>query len=336
MLYEGAMKGRRVQFLAAVSLLLTGAAQPPASPTAPPGAQAPATAPDPGESAVVQELEVIGHYPGPPQWTVRRGDAEVVVLGALSPLPHTLEWNTHRFDRALDGARLVILPPNGRIGIFDGAYLLFHRGDLSLPGGQSLWDRLTPDERRRFDALRAAAGTDAKRYEHLKPAVAGMTLEADFDKAAGLSAAKPGSTVKRMAEARQIRSQTEGLPVATLFRSIVQMDDSASHACFDAFLTDAERHRGRGRAMADAWANGALDQLKGEYLSSAVDTCIAGAPGLQAFVEKLTRDAQGQIDAALAKGGKTVAVIDLRVLLRADGVLDRLKAEGATIGVPHD
>jgi len=327
------MKGRRALLLTVAALLLMGAAQPPVTPT---GASNPRPAPDPGESAVVQQLEVIGRYPGPPQWTVRRGDAEVVVLGAISPLPHTLEWNTHRFERALDGARLVILPPDGRIGVFDAAFLLLHQGDLRLPDRRQLWDLLTADERRRFDDLRIAAKTDAKRYEHLKPAVAGATLEADFDKAAGLSVAKPGSTVKRMAETRHIRTQSEGIPVAAVFRAIVRMDDAASHACFDAFLNDAERHRGRGRAMADAWANGELGQLKGEYLSSAVDTCIAGAPGLQAFVEKLTRDAQGQIDGALAKGGKTVAVIDLRVLLGANGVLDRLKAEGAVIGVPHD
>jgi uncharacterized protein YbaP (TraB family) len=327
------MKGRWVLIPAAAAILLTGAGQPPA---AAPAGQAEAAAPDPGESAVVQQLEVIGRYPGPPQWTVRRGDAEVVVLGSLSPLPHMLEWNTHRFDRALDGARLVILPPDGRIGIFDGAYLLLHQGDLRLPGGQQLWDRLTPDERRRFDSLRAEAKTDARRYEHLKPAIAGMTLEADFDKAAGLSAAKPGSTVKRMAEARGIHTESEGLPITALFRSVVRMDDAESHACLDAFLTDAERHRSQGRAMAEAWANGELGRIKGEYLASAVDQCVAGAPGLQAFVEKLTRDAKSQIDAALAKGGKTVAVIDLRVLLGADGVLDRLKAEGAAISVPHD
>jgi len=330
------MKGRWGPFLATASALIFGSAQSATLQAVPSGPEAQARAPDPGESAVVQELEVVGRYPGPPQWTVERGGAEVVVLGALSPLPHTLDWNTHRFDRALDGARLVILPPNGRIGIFDGAYLLLHQGDLRLPAGRRLWDGLTPDERRRFDSLRADAKTDAKRYERLKPAIAGMTLESDFDRAAGLSNAKPGSTVKRMADERRIHTETEGLPITALFRSVVRMDDVTSHACLDAFLGDAERHRGQGRAMAEAWANGELGKLKGEYLSSAVDQCIAGAPGLQAFVEKLTRDAQSQIDGALAKGGKTVMVIDLRVLLRANGVLDRLKAEGANISVPHD
>lgn len=332
------MKERLRLWTAAAALILMGAAQPSQPPAAPapiPAAPA-AVTPDPNESAVVQELEVIGHYPGPPQWTVHRGDAQVVVLGAVSPLPHSLEWNTHRFDRALDAARLVILPPDGRVGMLDGAYILLHQGDLKLAHGQTLWDRLTPDERRRFDSLRADARTDAKRYEHLKPAVAGATLDADFEKAAGLSSAKPGSSVKRMAEARQIRIQREGLPVVSLFRALVRMDDAGSKACFEAFLADAELQRSRGRAIADAWAGGDLERVKAEYLPSAADQCIAGAPGFQSFIEKLTRDAQAQIDAALAKGGKTVAVIDLRVLLRANGVLDRLKAEGAVVDVPKD
>jgi len=322
------MKGRAILPLAAAVLLMTGLAF-----ADPPPAPQPT---DADGSAVVKELEVVGHYPGPPQWTVRRGDAEVVVLGAVSPLPHTLEWNTHRFDRALDGARLVILPPSGRIGVFDAAYLLLHQGDLKLRGGELLWSKLTPEEQKRFDSLREEAKTEPKRYEHLKPAVAAMILEDDFDKIAGLSEAKPGSTVKRMAQGRHIRIESEGLPVVSLFRSAMSMDDQAAHTCFDALLTDAERHRSRARAVANAWANGDLGVLRGEYLASGADACLAGAPGLAAFAEKLTRDAQAQIDAALAKGGKTVAVIDLRVLLRANGVLDRLKAEGATIDVPRE
>jgi len=38
----------------------------------------------------------------------------------------------------------------------------------------------------------------------------------------------------------------------------------------------------------------------------------------------------------LSRPGTTVAIIDLRLLLRANGVLDRLKAQGAEISVPKD
>jgi hypothetical protein len=304
-------------------------------------AQAPTTNPpqpplDPNESAVVQQLEVVvvGRRPGPALWRIRRGEAEVVVLGGLSPLPHSLHWDTQRVERAMDGATVVILPPNGRLGPLDLVYMLFHAGELRLSGGRRLWDELTPDQRRRFDTLRLQAKTEPKRYEKLKPAVAAFTLLADFEKAAGLSSAKPGSTVKTLAEAHHVPTRTSGgIPVGQLFRTIVAMDPAAERACTDAALNEADRAASTARPLAEAWAVGDLKTVRADYLPTGFDRCLAGS-GLQGFIEKQILDSTASIDAALAKGGKTVAVVDMRLLLSADGVLDRLKAEGAEITVP--
>ncbi len=322
------MKGsRRVAWLVApLCVALMGLAPSP-----------PVAAPDPNESAVVQELEVVGRYPGPPLWTVRRGAGEVVVMGALSPLPHMLEWNSHRLERLMDGAQEVLLPPTGRVGPLDVVYILFHAGDFRLPAGRTLWDEITPEQRRRFDSLRLQAKTDAKRYEKLKPVLAGLTLAGDFEKAAGLSSAKPGSTVKRLAEAHHLRTREEGgIPVIDLFRAGAKMDAAANRACLDAELTETEHDASRARPLADAWANGDLKAVKAELGVDSVNACLAGTAGLQGFIDKLTRDAAGSIDAALKRGGRTIAVVDLRLLLHANGVLDRLKADGADITVPRE
>jgi len=53
-------------------------------------------------------------------------------------------------------------------------------------------------------------------------------------------------------------------------------------------------------------------------------------------LEHGTADFTAAIEDSLKHPGKTVAVIDLRYLLRANGVLDRLKASGATITVPKE
>jgi hypothetical protein len=45
-------------------------------------------------------------------------------------------------------------------------------------------------------------------------------------------------------------------------------------------------------------------------------------------------DTAGAIEAALAQGGVTVAVVDLALLLRPDGVLERLRARGAAVSAP--
>lgn len=325
------MKGRWMRTILLLPLLmLMGMGQAPVS--------VPPAPLDPNESAVVQALDVVvvGRRPGPALWRVKRGDAEVVVLGGLSPLPHMLQWDTQRVERAMDGARVVILPPTGRLGALDLVYMLFHQGELKLPPGQSLWDRLTPDQRRRFDNLRLQAKTEPKRYERLKPAIAAFNLLADFEKAAGLSSAKPGSTVKALAEAHHVPTRASGgIQVGQFFRAIVAMDPAAERACTDAALAEADRAASMARPLADAWAVGDLKTVRADYLPTGFDRCLAGS-GLQGFFDKQIRDSTASIDAALAKGGKTVAVVDIRLLLSADGVLDRLKAEGAEISLPPD
>lgn len=323
------MKGRRFALLALAPLmgLTVGAA----AQVTPPAAV------DPDESRVVQELEVVARYPGPALWTVRRGSGQVVVLGGLSPLPHLLQWNTHRLERAMEGADVVLLPPTGRLGPLDLVYVLFHAGDLQLPGKATLWDQIGPERSKRFDDFRTQAKTEAKRYARLKPAIAGLLLEADFLKAAGLASAKPGSTVKELAEAHRIRTRPEGgIPVAEVFRAAVKMDADANRACLDASLDQLAYDASRARPMAEAWANGDLRTVKTGLSAEATERCVAGVPGLKAFVDKAARDAVSSIDAALNRGGKSVAVIDLRLLLKADGVLDQLKAKGASIDVPRD
>lgn len=237
----------------------------------------------------------------------------------------------------MEGADLVLLPPTGRLGPLDLVYILFHAGDLRLSGRRTLWDLMSSEQKARFENLRQQVKQEPRRYERLKPGIAGFILASDFEKAAGLSSAKPGSTVKDLAEAHHIRTKPEGgIPVADVFKAAVRMDERQGLDCLDAMLTEIEHQASRARPMADAWANGDLKTLKAEYRPGGIESCLAGAPGLQAFGEKLTRDATTSIDQALARGGKTVAVVDLRLLLRADGVLDRLQAAGATVTAPRD
>lgn len=330
------MKKRAIAAALVSALLWPGLSSAQTAPSPPPPT-APAAPPDPGESAVIQELEVIGHFPGPRMWRVNKGGGEVVILGGLSPLPHSLEWNTLRVEKALDGAREALLPPTGRVGALDALYIIFHAGDLRLPAGETLEGKLGPEAFKRFEAQRARAKTPLKRYETLKPAVAVGLLNADVVKAIGYSSAKPGSSVKMLADRRHVRTRSEGgLPVPQAFRALVRLSDAESRVCVSAVLDELDGLEGHGRALADAWANGDLAAVRSQYIESGVDRCLAGSPGLSALREKLTRDAVGSIDRALGQGGKTLAVVDLKLLLQPNGVLDRLKAEGAEITVPKE
>lgn len=326
---------------AAVSLVGLGLAAGPAPADAPPPWQAgappwaPVTAPPPGESTVVQELDVVKRLPGPALWRVSKGDAQVVILGGLAPLPHLLRWDTTRVENALDGADVLLLPPRTRIGFFGGLGILFGRGALQLPRGRTLDQVLTPDERRRFLAITKDIHKDPKVYRRWKPAVAGVLLLGDFRAAAGLSNAKPVSTVLHLAQARHVPVRYVGeIDLGAYRKTVAGLSDAANHACFDAALDDIEHEASGARALAAAWAAADLNTIGAHYSSSVLERCLLQVPSVESLVERGVAQGVQAIDATLAANKRAVAVIDLNFLLRKNGVLDRLKAQGAELSIP--
>jgi hypothetical protein len=65
-----------------------------------------------------------------------------------------------------------------------------------------------------------------------------------------------------------------------------------------------------------------------------LDRCLLQLPSLQAMLDQGVQEGVSTIEAALKRPGQSVAVIDLTFLLRADGVLDQLKARGDEVTVP--
>lgn len=302
---------------------------------APALAQQPATEVDLG-SPVVEALEVVAKPPGPALWRVRRDGAEVIILGGVNPLPHSLVWDTARVDRALDGAKLLLLPPRPKVSVMDGLGLLVG-GTGRFKDKAVLEDELDEPLRRRFEAAATAAKKPLSRYEKWKPQVAGFYLVGDFREAAGLSSAKPGSTVAKLAKARGVPVRSVGdfrwIPLA---KEAAKMDRAASVACLRDAVSQVEIEARDAQALAAAWAAGDLRGVRAHYGPPALERCVQQSASVNALIESRTEQGVQAILSALASGGKTVAVVDLNYLLTPNGVLDRLKARGAVIDVPRD
>ncbi len=303
-------------------------------------AQAPPSAPlaNPNESAVVQELLVIGRRPGPALWRVTRGDSEVVIVGSLSPLPHMLNWNTIRVEHALQDSTVLFLPPNkAHVGLFDAAEMFIRQGALKPAHGADMESTLPPELRARFERVRDSFHGDPKHYAHWKPAVAGLFLVGDFHRAAGLSDDKPATTIAKLAHAANTEVRTIGvLNAKPLFDAAAKMSDAQNQSCLAAALDDIEREASHARPAAEAWAAGDLKGVRDNDSGSLLDGCLLQISSVQSLVEQGTRDAVKTINEALDRPGRSVSVIDLTFLLRRNGVLDRLKAEGDTISIPPD
>lgn len=293
------------------------------------------TAPD--GSTVVSELDVFARYPGPALWTVSRGDSQVVILGGLTPLPHLLDWNTIRVEHALEGASALLLPPRPQLGLWDFVRLKLESGRYRLPGKATLDSTLPAAAVARFHAIAASIHQPLDKYEHWKPAVAGFMLLSDFRRAVGFSEAKPASTVVKLAKAKGVPVRYAGeFKVAPMLQSVAALSPASNQACFEAALADIGRESSHARAAAKAWSNGDLKGVRGNYTPSVLDGCLLQVRSFQALIDRGTADGVQAIDEALGRPGKTVAVIDLSYLLRPNGLLDRLKAQGAQIGVPRE
>lgn len=302
-------------------------------------AQAPAPAPPlllPAEvdlgSPVVEALEVVARLPGPALWKVAKGDSEVVVLGAVRPLPHSLVWDTSRIDRALDGASVLLVEPEFKIGVLDT--IRFKTGGMNARQDKPIEETLPKPLRDRFAGARAAARQEPSRYGRLKPYVAAFMLVSDYREAAGLSNAKPDSTVRKLAKARgvPIRPAAE-YRVASAIKQAGGLSSAAGLGCLEDAVDQVELENGQAQAVGAAWAAGDLKAVRARYGPAPLERCLQQVPNV-AVVERGTEDSTRAILSALAQPGKAVAVVDLNFLLRPNGVLDRLKAQGATISVP--
>ena len=302
---------------------------PPVSPAAPPSEEG---API---SATVATLEVTKRLPGPALWKVTRGDSQVFILGGLTPLPHMQTWDTQRIQRALAGADALYLQPRPRLNPFEIIGLAITKGALQLPHGQTLEQTLPPAERARLLAVTAAIHKKPGDYAHWKPAVAGLMLIADFRKATGFSEGKPGTTVMHLAKDARVPVRYVGdFDLGPYIKTVRTLSPAANLTCFDAAMDDIDQESAHGRAAAAAWANGDLKGVGQTYRVSVLDRCLLQAPSVQGLVERGTDQGVKTIEQALSKPGKSVAVIDLNFLLRQNGILDRLKAQGAEISIP--
>jgi hypothetical protein len=139
-------------------------------------------------------------------WLVEKDGAKLYVLGSAPPLPHQLKWSSPRLDRALDKASLVLVPPEASVGPLQVAgFVLKLGGGLRQPMGKKLERPAAARPEGPLRRTTANRPARARALQELEAGRGGLLLLSDFRQAAGLSEAKPVSTVERMAKARKLK-----------------------------------------------------------------------------------------------------------------------------------
>src|SRR5438045_8545022 len=98
------------------------------------------------EVSAPQQLETVvvtANATGPAIWHATKDGADVAILGIVEPLPDNFAWNTKPLEAMLSDVRLVLLPPQVRMGVLSGAWFYLTESDLMHPPpGRTLWDIL--------------------------------------------------------------------------------------------------------------------------------------------------------------------------------------------------
>jgi uncharacterized protein YbaP (TraB family) len=271
---------------------------------------------------------------GPALWRVADSDSSVFIVGVPGGLPKALKWRTTALEAHLQGADTLLLPPQAKGGpVAAIKFLLKARTSFQSP--RPLEETLSPALRARFVAAVRTVGKKPDRYGKWKPGVAGMMLVGDFRGAEQVAFGEPERRIRAMAKAANLRERrVASYDLGALINALTTLSDETHRICLADSLTLIEAGRGRLQAASQGWARGdvrAAMAAEGDY-----DRCLALIPALTAYNERGMSDTTGAIAAALARPGKTVAVVDLRQLMIRGGVLDRLRARGLKVELARD
>lgn len=291
----------------------------------------------PSAPSQIETVTVTASARGPAIWHATKDGADVAILGIVEPLPDNFAWNTRPLEAVLGVAHLVLLPPEVRMGLFSGAWFYLTESDLlHPPNNKTLRDVLDPRIAAELTRACEFLHEPADRYSDNSPILAAMRLGSDFRHVDYLTTHEPEDSIAALARARRVavrRIATYDLIPSA--EELLRLPPSATGKCIDASIRDMDFQSQHVAAAANAWAMGDVAGTMTNWSPSNYYQCLVRlSPRAIAIDARSIDDTVHAVNEALADGGRTVVVVDIGILLRHDGVLDRLKAAGISITGP--
>ena len=296
---------------------------------------------------------VSGVQPGPGLWKVSKGEHVMWVLGTLSPLPQGMQWQSREVEDAIGASQQILLAPSvkfdARVGFFGKLFLLPSAyGARKNEDGRSLQDVLPAAVYARWQVLKQKYLGQDRGVERWRPLFASEELYRKALKANGLS--RSGG-IQANIDAIVKRHGIAAVPVD--YRVVIEdpreaikaFKEAAPHdtTCFIRTLDSVEQDIPAMTARANAWATGDLQALRTLPDSDRRAACVAAVTGA-GFAQTLgLNDVPARLRTtwlaaarkALATNAQTFALLPMQELLKPDGYLSALQAEGYQVEAPE-
>jgi uncharacterized protein YbaP (TraB family) len=289
---------------------------------------------------VMDDLVVTGERPGPGMWHVHRGTAQVWILGSMSPLPKGITWRSKQVEQVLESTNEVLVQKPFEIGIARILWLLItERSVLMLTGGKRLKDALPAELHARFAIQRAKYTHDPNKWERFRPLIAAAFLQQAAFHQVGLSTRVDlGAAMRTLAKKHHVHvDEIKIAGVSDVMEALKTLPPTTENACVAASLVTVESDLPRLVDRAQAWASGNVERIEKLREPAEVDACRAALDagvGAAELIARMRRTWLSTIEAHLQKGGVTVAVMNIDMLLEPGGVLDQLRAKGYDVDAP--
>lgn len=282
----------------------------------------------------VETVIVTANAGGPAIWHATKDGADVVILGIVEPLPDNFAWNSKPLEALLTNTRRVLLPPQVRMGVLSGAWFYLTESDLlHPPDNKTLSDVLDPRVAAELVQVRAFLHEPQDRYSDNSPILAAMRLGSDFRHVDYLTTHEPEDAIVALARAGHAAvHRIATYDLVSSAEEILKLPPAITGRCIEAAIRDIDYQSRHVHAAADAWAAGDVAGMLANWAPSNYYACLEQlSPHATAIDAREIDDTVEAIDAALADGGRTLVLVDIGVLLRKDGVIERLKAEGVSV-----
>jgi len=287
----------------------------------------------------IGEMIVSGSRPGPRLWQVHQGASNLWILGTVSPLLDGVSWRSAEVVRLLGRTDTVLAAKPLQISLPRALWIMLaQRGLVLNPGGRQLRELLPPALYGRFAALRSRYGKSDDQWERYRPLIAGALLEDEALKANGLSTRLDVSlTVRRLAREHHVPITEVNIPGASdLLKALKTVSPGAESGCFQTILETVESGIPALRERANAWSSGDVERIRATP-ESAEANCERLLSTESQPVQPLAQIRSRWLEAlerALSHPGAAIAVVDMDLLLSANGLLQRLRADGYAVDGP--
>lgn len=288
----------------------------------------------------LDEIVVTAERAGPGMWHVHRGDANVWLLGSLSPLPRDITWRSKQVESVLESTSQVLVQKPIEISVPRILWMLIaDRKYLMVGGGKKLKDVLPPDLHARFAAQRSKVTDDADKWERYRPIIAAAFLQQAAFHQVNLSMRLDlGAALRVLAKKHGVRvEEIKVAGVSDMLDALKTMPPATERTCVEASLTTLESGLPRLVERAQAWTSGNVERIENLPELKAVDACRNALDAGQGAVDVIGRIRQTwleNIEKYLRSAGTTIAVINLDLMLERGGLLDQLRAKGYEIDAP--